>query len=435
MPPSVLDRWRGWCSVMLESKLLELARQNAGQTLGLRMGVVGVNLAVMLGLAWLLGFETFGRLAALWGTSLVVGCVLSLGGPVILLRMLTDGKGMRGRDICKVCVVYPAALALVIGLVASVVWPIWPWTPVLCAGFFANALGCLASVMRALGSVQVSMLVRDGGPQVALGFAGVFTQGAGAGAVLMVCAILMAAIGIAGGLWVLRHRRMPSISSVAARPVWNMSLWAASVLGMIVAQIDLVMGSTVISAEQLGVYAVLRRLANLVALPVTVATWVSAPAVSAAHGAADTKALARASAQGSKIAMLPGAVLFGIGVMALPFMPLVLPYMAGVGSAVVLVLLLLGALGQVVFTSSFTVATLCEMPSLAMRARLLMVVLYLLWFQWWSAELTMVLNALGYVGALTLGGAMLWWAIWRQLGVDTSAAVLLRAKGGQWKTS
>jgi hypothetical protein len=92
-------------------------------------------------------------------------------------------------------------------------------------------------------------------------------------------------------------------------------------------------------------------------------------------------------------------------------------------------------LGQVVFTSSFTVATLCEMPALAMLARLLMVVLYLLWFQWWSAELTVVLNALGYVGALTLGGAVLWWAIRRQLGVDTSAAVLLRAKGGQWKTS
>lgn len=435
MPPSVLDGWRGWCSVMLGSKLFELARQNAGQTLGLRMGVVGVNLAVMLGLAWLLGFETFGRLVALWGASLVVGCVLSLGGPVILLRMLTDGKGMRGRDICKVCVVYPAALALVIGLVASFVWPFWPWTAVLCAGFFANALGCLASVMRALGSVQASMLVRDGAPQVALGLAGVVAQSAGAGAVLMVCAILMAAIGIAGGLWVLRHPRMPSIRSDASRPVCDMSLWAASVLGMIAAQIDLVLGSTVISAEQLGVYAVLRRLANLVALPVTVATWVSAPAVSAAHGAADTKALARASAHGSKIAMLPGAVLFGAGVVALPFMPLVLPYMSGVGSAVVLALLMLGALGQVVFTSSFTVATLCEMPSLAMRARLLMVVLYLLWFQWWSAELTMVLNALGYVGALTLGCAMLWWAIRRQLGVDTSAAVLLRAKGGQWKTS
>jgi len=420
---------------MLGKRLLELAKQNTGQTLVLRAGVVGVNFAVMLGLAWLLGFETFGRLAALWGAALVVGTVLSLGGPVILLRMLTDGQGLRVRDICKVSVIYPGLLALTIGLVASSLFPGGPWIAVLGAGFFANALGCLASVMRALGSVQASMVVRDAGPQVALGIAGVLAQGDGADAVLMASAVLMAVIGAAGVLWISRHNRRSAILSTAVRPHRSMSLWAASVLGMVVAQIDLVLGSWVIPAEQLGVYAVLRRLANLVALPVTVATWVSAPAVSAAYGAGDMERLARASARGSRIAMLPGIALFAIGMMVLPVLPFVLPQEAGGGSSIVLAILLLGAIGQVVFTSSFTVATLCDMPVLATAARLLMVVLYLLWFRWWGAELTVILNALGYVGALTLGGAVLWWAIKRQLGIDTSAAVLLRGKGGQWKPS
>lgn len=433
MPSPAPDDWCGWCSVMLGTKLFQLARQSAAQTMGLRVAVVGFNLTTMLGLAGLLGFETFGQLSVLWGASLVAGTVLSIGGPVILLRMLTDGEGLRGRDICKLSVLYPAVLALLVGLVVAAVLPDWPWAAILSAGLGANALGCVASVMRALGSIQVSMVVRDAGPQMALGFASVLSLGARADAVLMTCAVLMGVLASAGVLWAWRQGRMDAILTTRARAFGCMALWANSVLGMIVAQIDLIVGGAVISAEQLGVYAVLRRLANLVALPVSVATWVSAPAVSSAHGARDANGLNRASAQGSKIAMLPGVVLCAVGFMALPVLPFIIPQPTG--TAGVMAVLLLGAMGQVVFASSFTVATLCDMPAAAMRARLLMIALYLLWFQWWGPELTLLSNAFGYATALTLGGVALWWTVKRQLGVDTSCAVLLNTKGGRWKIS
>ena len=146
-------------------------------------------------------------------------------------------------------------------------------------------------------------------------------------------------------------------------------------------------------------------------------------------------ALARASAGGSRIAILPGLALFAAALSALPFLPILLPDAGGAMSGVIFGILLLGALGQVVFASSFTVATLCGLPHLALAARLVMGAVYLGWFGWWGADLTALTNALGYVGAVSLGGFALWWAVRRNLGVDTSATVLLAGKGVRWRAS
>ncbi|SIT84318.1 Membrane protein involved in the export of O-antigen and teichoic acid [Yoonia rosea] len=404
--------------------------------MGLRIGIVGVNFLVMLGLAAWLGLETFGRLAAFWGAGLVAGTLVSLGGPVILLRVLTDGGGLRALDIFWVAVLYPVILALVAWGCGALIWPAMPWLAIMSVGFCVNLLGCLASIMRALGSVHLSMALRDAGPQVALGVAGLVLPETGVAAILLLCALVMAGFATVGVLWAIPRMQGTHVLARRYRPYLSLSLWATSVTGMVVAQIDLIVGGAVISGEALGVYALLRRVANLVALPVSVATWVSGPAVSAAKGAGDMAALARASAQGSQIAMLPGLALFGMALfLVLPVLPAMFPQTAGAALSMIFVVLLLGALGQVMLASSFTVATLCGLQRSALAARLLMTGLYLAWFAWWGAELTALTNALGYVGALSLGGLALWWAVWRKLGIDTSAMALWLAKEGQWRTS
>ena len=420
---------------MFASKFARLAKQGAAGSIGLRVGVVGVNFGVMVILAALLGLEIFGQLAALWGAALVAGTLVSLGGPLILLRMLTDGQGLCTGDILRIAVIYPAAIAVVFWIGAVLVWPDLPWLAILSAGFCINLLGCLGSVMRALGSLYASMALRDAGPQVALGLAAVIAPAAGVEVILLLCALVTAGLALAGAVWAVRHIRNTAVLAQHERPFLSFSLWATSVTGMAIAQIDLIVGGAVISGEALGVYALLRRVANLVALPVSVATWVSGPAVSAAKGANDMAALARASAGGSRIAILPGLALFAAALLALPFLPILLPDAGGAMSGVIFAILLLGALGQVVFASSFTVATLCGLPHFALAARLVMGALYLGWFGWWGADLTALTNALGYVGAVSLGGFALWWAVRRNLGVDTSATVLLAGKGVRWRTS
>jgi O-antigen/teichoic acid export membrane protein len=415
---------------MFAATLTRVFRKSAGRTLTLRAGVVAVNFGVMIGLAALLGLDLFGRLIFLWGAALVASTVLSLGGPLILLRRLTDGGGMRARDIIRLILVYPAVLGVVAGLMLTALWPVVPWIAVFLIGFMVNALTCLASLMRALGSVQLSMTLRDAGPQLALGLGGLIAVGAKAEGILFVSVVVMLAIGAAATVLCLRSPHLQQLLCNKSHRVMDLSLWGTSVLGMAVAQMDLIIGGAVLSNDALGIYALLRRIANLVALPVSVATWVSAASVSKAHGAGSKRALQDASAAGSQIAFFPGAALFLVGFTCLPGVVVFAPE-----SALPFGILLGGAFVQVFLASGFTVATLCSMAGNAALARLVALMGYLVIAQLLGASLSPVTNALAYTAAMSLGSVFLWAQIWRKLDVDTSAYALRAERAQAWRPS
>ncbi len=421
--------------IMKVKWLVTLARRSALGTLALRCGIVGINFAVMLGLAAFLGLETFGALAFLWGASLVAGTLLSLGGPLVVLRALTDGAGLRPRDVIVVSLVFPSALGVVAFWLLSLLWPGPPWGVILGLGFMTNLLGCLTSVLRALGSVQWSMALRDAGPQLALAAGALVAGSGGVASILTACALILGAGSLAIAGWCLRQERIGQVMTRQPRPVWSLSLYATSVLGMVIAQIDLIIGGAMLPAEAFGLYALLRRVANLVALPVSVATWVSAAPISAAYGTADSTGLAKASAAGSRIAFVPGAALFLVGLAALPVVMLTSPAHLATQAIVAFAILLIGALGQVVFASGYTVATLCGLGRFSVKARLLMILIYLLVVQVAGQDLSIATNALAYGLALTAGGAYLWLAVRKSYGIDTSAWVLWQRQAGQWKLS
>jgi O-antigen/teichoic acid export membrane protein len=395
-----------------------------------RAGIVGVNFAVMMGLAYALGLDAFGRLALWWSIALVAGTAFSLGGPLILLRGMTDGSGIHFAGILRVAVIYPAMLAALGYGPLQVMWPALPWLTLVAVALGVNLLSCLASVLRGLGNVQGSMILRDAGPHLALGAALLLRPGdvlAG----FATAALLMA---LAAGLAMLRIT-LPQGDAQRAWPRDAGPLWGASMLGVGVAQADLIVGGLFLPPEVFGLYAILRRVANLIALPVTVATWVSAAPISAAFGAGDVQGLQRASAGGSRIAVLSGGVIFTATIMALALAPLVVtPAQLHIAQGV-LALLALGGFVQVWFASGFTVATLCGFARYAALARLAMVGLYLAAAFALGPALTAFANAAIYLGATSIGSVALWWALRRAVGVDTSAAVLLQGRVARWRTS
>lgn len=419
----------------MSSDWTRIAKNIAAGTLALRIGVVGVNFAVMMGLATVLGLEVFGQLAFLWGATLVAGTVLSLGGPLIILQAVTNGGGMHRRQLMALAVVYPFAFAFLAYLALSGLWPAMPWTAILCAGLGVNLLGCVASLMRGLGSVQGSMALRDAGPQCTLAGAALIVGEPDATAILLVSASLMGILAGHCGLWCLTRASDGNAFSSDARSSWSPALWATSVFGMGVAQMDLIIGGAFLPAEALGLYALLRRIANLVALPVSVATWISAGPISAAFGAGDMRQLEQASAAGSRIAMLPGTALFALGLAGLPLMSwVVVPdqISAAVG---LFVILLLGALGQVVVASSYTVATLCGFARYSVLARGATLLAYVTFALALGDGLSPLSNALCAICAITLGSFVLWALLKARLGLDTSAFILLRKPMPTWKTS
>lgn len=400
---------------MISAHLSGLIGKIAGPTLLLRAGVVGGNFAVMMGLAWGLGLARYGELMVLWGMAMVAATIMSVGAPHLLLRVMGDGTGMHPAGLLRQVVLLP----LLLGAIAFGVLPGVAWGAVILTGLAVNALSCLASMMRALGSVQMSMFLRDGGPQLALGAAAFLMSGVSE--ILLAAAVFMAVLGLLAGLFCLSHPAIgASLHADGDRGAIRVGLWANGALGMATAQIDIILGGYLLSADQIGLYALLRRIANLVALPVSVATWVSAGPVAAAFGAADKVALRVASTAGSRVALWPGAVLFGGALLSVMVWP-------ALGDARLLaVVLLVGAFVQVCLASGFTVATLCGLERFAVLARIASLGVYLACVPAAGTMLTPMGNALAYLAGVVGGGALLWWALWRQLQIDTSALSLWR---------
>ncbi|MDX8347924.1 hypothetical protein SLH49_07995 [Cognatiyoonia sp. IB215446] len=421
---------------MVVKTLSRIAAASAWRTLTLRGGIVAMNFGVMIGLAALMGLAAFGELAVIWGLAMIASTALSCGAPLVLLRYLNDGHGMSKRSMLRHVILRPAALAIVGFGLLHLTLPTVNWAAVLLGGLAVHLATCLASIMRALGSVQASMALRDAAPPVGLGLAGLSALGAPAENILLLAAVIVLLFCGGAFIWCLRQSAWRSLLGDSGGPdriAW--SLWGTALLGMGLAQVDIVLVGAMLPAEQVGLYAVLRRLANLVALPVSVATWVSAKPISAAFGTADREALSRASAKGSQIAFLPGLLLFGALLAALPVFDLLIGQSLDGLARWTLVFLAIGALIQVAFASGMTVATLCGGANQAAISRGISIFTYLTVIGIWGAGQGIAFHALAYAAAMTGGTLFLWARLRRSLGIDTSAAILWPRLGGSWRMS
>lgn len=400
-------------------------QQITGAALGLialRGAAVAVNFGVMLGLSVWLGLAAFGALAHLWALAMVVSTLVAAGGPLVILRARPD---QAWRCFVRVGVLHPCGLAV---LAASAVWVGGfglAWQAVLAMGLAIAFAQGVASLLRVWGSVSLSMLVRDVVPVLALGCAALWPAAA-AEAVLRAAVLLTVVCAVALVFGALRYGAGAARDRTDAQ---QGSLWLSSILGMGQAQADLVIAGLFLPVEVFGLYALLRRVANLVALPVTVATWVCAGPVASAFAKGDDGALARATAQASAIAWYPalgllvvaGIGLAGLGAMQLPFLPpAMLPVFA---------VLLCGALLQAYWAASYPVANLGPSPVMAVEARGIALILYALMAVAGGAELGALGHALAYTLAMAMGGFHLWRRLWRAFALDTSARVLWRRAG------
>ncbi len=380
-------------------------------------------MVVVLGLAFVLGLDRFGALIVLWGLALVAATLLGFGGPLVLLARLGDGRGMHPFAVLALCLGLPGLAAMLTLPLLPLIWAGVPWGAVLAAALAIHLVACLGSVLRALGSLHLSMALRDGAPVLALGLAGL-SQG-DAGAILWLAATILAVICLGAICACLRDPRLQQIIG-RDRPFggWEPGLWASAILGMVLAQVDIILGGQMLSAEQIGIYALLRRLANLVALPVTVATWVSAGPISAAHAASDRAALQTASVAGAGVALWPGLALAAV------ILPVAAWFVPGLPVPVLLVLLG-GAMIQLVFAQGITVASLTGHGHLAAWARLAGLLGYL-GIALSLTPLDPLHNAAAYVLGSGLCSALLWLWLWRGTGVNTLA---FQSGARRWRMS
>lgn len=394
--------------------------------LALRGAMVAVHFAVMFWLAGRLGLGGFGAVAHLWAQALVASTIIAVGAPLVLLRETPQGVLRR---FWRVGVVAPLVIAAFLGAVVQMLPDSAGLRAVLLLALALAWVQNVASVLRVWGHVAFSMLLRDGLPVIALGAVALWPASADllilrAAAVLWLTGLAALAYGV---LSARSDDRAEAVDAQQGR------LWLSSVLGMGQAQVDLVVAGLFLAPEVFGLYALIRRVVNLVALPVSVATWTSTGPISAAFGRKDRAALARAAAEAAAVAWYPALGLASCGALVVGVAVVMGHPLATSEALTILAVLLVGALLQAYWAATYPLANLGPATGLAVTARALSLAIYGAAAALGGAEMGAVGHALAFTVAMSLASWHLWRGLRRSLGVDASARVLWHRSEAEWR--
>lgn len=286
------------------------------------------NFLSMLAIAYCLGIDEYGRFVFIWTMGIVASSVISFGLPVYLLREMSitsasDGRGVSVSFALKMGVALPAVFVGIIwglgslGLHFDVLQCIGVTREnlplVLILAFFLNLNTNFSSATYALGFMNASMFQRDALPQVFASLAAVIAVVMGQAQstfVLLLISIMMGLWLIAIAIAILVANRSKAIfGAPRGGGGYTVSFWGGAVLGMVWAQIDVLVGSVFMTPAQLGAYNILRRVANLAALPVTISTWATVGDFSRAFAAGDRAKIEETNRRALTLSVYPGAAL------------------------------------------------------------------------------------------------------------------------------
>lgn len=414
--------------------------------------VVLMNFLSLLLVAHMLGVSSYGRFVLVWSGALVIASVLSLGAPTYLMRemsvsKISDGKGVTYGEALWLALIFPALIALMLGALLRVMeisnWMLLP-PQVMHAGLWILALGWLlnlnanmASAIHAQGGVGISMFQRDAMPQCFSIVAATIAVASGRPSVddeLVIVTLgwlfsLMTGWCFLVGIVIFARNRRYPVFGVSARK-YTFSFWGSSILGALWAQVDVLVGSLFLTPAQLGTYNILRRVANLAALPIVISSWVTVGDFSRAFFLNDVAALQSTNRRATLLSVLPGSLLILSGLALYPLLGLMYDGInsSGTPGLFLCYLLLLGQSAVfLIFASGMTVASTSGMEASAMRARVIGILGYLLVLILALAVQVPPLFANGLAvmgGSITMSGT-LWLKIWRRTRLDTSAFSLL----------
>lgn len=384
-------------------------------TLVLRGATIGVQFAVMVALAATLGMERFGELALYWAAAQVAAQILSFGAPTYLLGGYFDL-----RRLLWLLVLGPVAVAVIAGAAMPAVLPSYPWGAVFVCALGLNGVSGVASLWRSRGQGNLAILLRDAGPYVALFAMAFWFANTAMDLTLLSVGAICGGFALASLVLFVAAGRDDKSSGP-----WHPSIWTGTVAGVGLAHVDILILGAVAPAEALGFYALVKRVANLTVVPVSVATWVTAPRLARALRAGDTTAAQAQVYLANRIALVwwfplaLGAVCVGLT------MPEAFSLLA---------VLVVGGLVQAYVAAAIPTSTLGPAPTLASHARMLSLAAYLIAALVLWPVLTPLANAVLYVLAQVSGAIYLRRAIADRLGIET-AGIGAIGRRREWRMS
>jgi O-antigen/teichoic acid export membrane protein len=355
--------------------------------IGLRGGISFSQLIIVLVAGTLLDKADFGRFAIIYAGARLLASIAGFGAPSYLLkdvpfRQAQDRPWHSIKSASAWFLALPLALCAATGAVlegfSSLNLPFYPLNPgegamLAATGFFWSIALLFGAWVRATRSSMEAMFVSDLAPPLALlcGLLGLWLLGVKSVATIFLACCALLLLGQIALLSIHAVRRWIPVGGANAEPIALKDLtayWGAVILQTASTQIDVIIAGAVVGPVATGIYALIKRITNIIAIPQSIVVWILAPRVSRATAVGDSSGLQAAARYGTKMAFLPAiAITAAIAVSA----PLWFAHFDiawnGVNIAV-LAMLLFANLFSVACGLPIMFATQTGNPSLAVKA-------------------------------------------------------------------
>lgn len=416
-----------------------------------RGGVVGMNFFSMLVIAFLMKADEFGYYALMWASAMSLSSIVSVGAPSLLLRELSAYQingycGISRGHVLRLVLVWPVVLLVtVVGLAVTVpaILPVFgkpvpalgPTLLVAAAAFAINILNVIAVVYRILGHAGKAMALRDAGPQALMLVATILVafRGRPEAQTSFAAFLILAFATVAMALVLTQQRlkeqfaRLPK-DHVAGRRVLVAGFWGTTVANMVWTQVDVLLGGLVLAPATLGHYQLLKRIANLAAMPQIIANWSAVVQIGRAFAAGDNGRIQVECRRALGLSVVPMLTVVVGTILAMPLFVRAFDLPATSNTWIVMALLLAGSAMNVLSGLNFVVASQCHLERHAMGARIAgLVVTVLLIASLGAMGVTFV--ALANLAGVLATNLVLWVIVRNRLGVDTSIAAIIRKTG------
>jgi len=252
---------------------------------GSRLSAVMLQSITLLIVAAIAGSEEFGQFSFMFSAARVMSVFVGLGGSPFLQRELAirdvkyNGSGnlpifitilLRMHLLSFLVLIFFEILILIFNFEYEILY-------ILLTGYLLSFFDIYIAVVRVAKTASYSMILRDSFPYVffLVGFLGciLIKEITAVSFIIVFCVSLFLCIAIA--LYVtfeyLQKRKDKFKTQIKNNMV--LSFWGGTIVGASLAQSDILIAKYFLNEVELGAYAVLRRMTNLVSLPQVIVNW------------------------------------------------------------------------------------------------------------------------------------------------------------------
>ena len=302
----------------------------------IRFSAVVLQSIAMFVVGIFLGLDDFGRFSFVFSGAQVVSVIFDMGGSIYLQKQLPaldalyDGKG----GFSELFFAFYRTMSFVLFvfifyfLAENFLYPVSgsiannDFFLILLTGSFFSFLDLMIAIVRVSKNASTSIFLRDALPYLLLlqllFLLGLFDMLNVETLVLSLCVSLIICFLVS--LYIALpylSRRKEKVNLTLIRNAEFTSFWGSAVIGASLSQIDILIARYFLVDAQLGLYALARRVTNLISLPQVIVNWALNVEVAYQYAAGDGKEILQRQAQKGLVMAVPLAIVMSLFILFL----------------------------------------------------------------------------------------------------------------------